>query len=35
MWDEAMKKDINKWFQEELEKKGTMKKKKKRAKKKK
>ena len=33
MWDEAMKKDINKWFQEELEKKGTMKKKKKKKKK--
>ena len=35
MWDEAIEKDINKWFQEELEKKGTMKKKKKTAKKRK
>ena len=33
MWDEAMKKDINKWFQEELVKKGSMKKKKKKKKK--
>jgi len=35
MWDEAVEKDINKWFQKELEKKGTMKKKKKTAKKRK